>query len=959
MALDNRMSKNTRKRARYIIGIDLGTTNSAVAYIDTRKYPTGGPDSVQVFRLPQLVGEGEITNRQGLPSFLYLASGPELPPGSLDLPWARGRDLAVGEFARLQGSKVHGRLISSAKSWLCHEGVDRRAPILPWGDVRDVARRSPVEASALYLSHMKDAWNHEMAGDSAANAFEKQELVITVPASFDEVARELTLEAAEKAGLGDITLLEEPQAAFYSWIARHETEWDRLAGPGTVVLVCDIGGGTTDFTLISVKESENGPVPERIAVGEHLLLGGDNMDLALARLVESRMMGSDEKRLDSRHWHILTSLCRRAKERFLGTHGPETIPIALPGRGRGVVAGVLSSALEREDVEKTIVNGFFPLTGPDELPVRSTSMGIQEFGLPFDPDPVIPHHLAAFLKNHRSKDPAAKEQSGAPCLQPTAILFNGGVFTPESVRKRVLEILSTWFPKAGEKPWEPLVLDNKVPAIAVAWGAAYYGLVRRGRGVRIVGGSPRAYYVKVQPRDGAEQEPGTISAVCVIPRGMEAGEDVEIETPVFKVLTNQPVSFSLYSSHVRTGDQLGDIAGLSEDEVSRLPLLKTVLRFGKKGVVRKIPVYLCARLTEIGTLEVACHARETDHRWKLPFNIRPYLAENGGGDKPAGKSRPALSEEQTGEALKLLHAAFGSEKPAGPDPVTPETVVKRLLKAAGFRKERWPLPLLRRFADDLVKEPGNRKKSARHEERWLNLTGFCLRPGYGFTGDDYRMRQIWKLYHEGIAFPRDRQCRVEWWILWRRVAGGLNQTQQMTLFREAFPLVSPGKKKAGKQPRLSAQERTEMWRAIANLEQLPSDVKENVGNRLVKHLGTARGEGLNMWVLSRIGSRIPLYGPFNEVVPPKAVTAWINKVLESEWSKPDHTAFCVVQMASFTGDRGRDVDGGLRNRISERLSRLENGDRLCHRLHEIVPLSESEQGLVFGEGLPEGLHLAE
>ncbi|MBW1897209.1 MAG: molecular chaperone DnaK, partial [Deltaproteobacteria bacterium] len=692
-----------------------------------------------------------------------------------------------------------------------------------------------------------------------------------------------------------------------------------------------------------------------IAVGEHLLLGGDNMDLALARLVESSMLGNSEKRLDPLRWHVLTSLCRRAKEAFLGGLSSDTIPISLPGRGRGVVAGVLSGALSLEDVEKTIINGFFPLTQLNELPVRGTSMGIQEWGLPFATDPIIPHHLAAFLKTHLSEGGSANDGDRPPCLQPTAILFNGGVFTPDSVRRRLLEILSTWFPGVGGKPWQPLVLENDVPAIAVACGAAYYGLVRRGRGVRIVGGSPRAYYVKVMSGDGSKQEQEQINTVCVIPRGMEAGEEVEIETPLFKVLTNQPASFSLYSSHVRTGDQLGDILTVKEDALSKLPPLRTVLRFGKKGVVRKIPVYLCARLTEIGTLELSCHARETEHRWKLPFNIRPDVAEKNGHGKPSEKQeRRALSEERIEQALKTLGSAFGSDMP-----VAPTTIMKQLRQDTGRRKERWSVPVLRRFADALLKESEDRKKSPRHEERWLNLTGFCLRPGFGYTGDDYRMRQAWKLYHGGVQFSRDRQCRVEWWVLWRRVAGGLSQSQQMALFREVFPLLSPGKKKAGKQPRLGPQERTEMWRTIANLEQLPGDVKESVGKALIKHLGTARGEGLNMWVLSRIGSRVPLYGPFNEVVPSKTVTSWVKKILDAPWSKPGHTAFCVVQMASFTGDRGRDLDAHLRDRISEKISGLENGERLRDRLYEIVPLSESEQGLVFGEGLPDGLHLAE
>ncbi len=955
------MKQTTQKTSRYVIGIDLGTTNSAIAYIDTRKYPTGGAGTIQTFTIPQLIAEGEIAERQGLPSSLYLSPGHELPAGSLDLPWAEHRDFAVGIFARIQGAKVPGRLISSAKSWLCHSGVDRKAPILPWGDVGEVSKRSPVEASALYLRHMRDTWNHVIAGGDSTKRFEEQELILTVPASFDEVARELTSEAAEKAGLVHITLVEEPQAAFYSWIARHEADWDKIVGPGTVILVCDIGGGTTDFSLICVKEGETGPVPERVAVGEHLLLGGDNMDLALARLVESRMLGNSEKRLDSLRWHILTSLCRSAKETLLGGGEPQSVPISLPGRGRGIVAGVLSDSLNLEDVHNTIINGFFPYTQADEMPIRGTGIGIQEWGLPFAADPVVPRHLAAFLKKHQARNTGVSQPETVLSLRPDAILFNGGVFTPNILRERILEIVSGWFSRAGGDRWRAVVLENDLLALAVARGAAYYGMVRRGRGVRIVGGSPRSYYARVVPTDTTKEEPGQISAVCVIPRGMEEGEEVEIESPVFKVLTNQPASFSLYSSNSRTGDQLGQVLTLSEDSLFQLPPLRTILRFGKKGVVRKIPVYLCARLTEVGTLELACHSTETDHRWRLQFKIRPDASEEREEKKGSqdGPKKESISEKSIGRALKTLKVAFTTEEPLCGDLVTPTTVMKALRKDIGRNKESWPVPVLRVLFDTLLSEPDYRKNSARHEERWLNLTGFCLRPGYSHTGDDYRMRQIWKLYHAGIIFPRDQQCRVEWWILWRRVAGGLNQSQQMTLFRDLSPVLLPGQKKGTKQHRVSPQERTEMWRAIANLEGLPVDIKEEIGRALIKQIGTSRGEGLNMWVLSRIGSRIPLYGPLNGVVPVRTITGWIKRILETEWRKPNQTAFCVVQMASFTGDRERDLDAKLRDRIREKLRRLEDDERLAQRLFEMVPLSASEQGLVFGEGLPEGLHLAE
>jgi hypothetical protein len=385
------------------------------------------------------------------------------------------------------------------------------------------------------------------------------------------------------------------------------------------------------------------------------------------------------------------------------------------------------------------------------------------------------------------------------------------------------------------------------------------------------------------------------------------------------------------------------------------------LQFGKKGTVRKIPVNLCARLTEIGTLDLSCYSRRTEHRWRLQFNIRPVHSERTEDKKQPRekKTKDAMPGESTQRALKILSVAFSPEKPRSDHGVTPATVVKALHDCLGTNKENWPVPVLRRLADALLRGLNHRKISPRHEERWLNLSGFCLRPGYGDTGDDYRIRQIIKIYQGGVIFPRDLQCRVEWWILWRRVVGGLNEKQQMALFRDLFPLLLSEKKSEKKHRRATPQERAEMWRTLANLERLPIDHKEEIGKALIKQMGTCRGEGLNMWVLSRIGTRIPLYGPLNSVVPARTVTDWIEQTLKAPWKKPAQTAFSVVQMASFTGDRERDIEPSLRDRIRERLQGLEDGERLAQRLCEMVPLNASEQDRVFGEGLPGGLHLAE
>jgi len=939
-----------RKKTRYVIGIDLGTTNSAVSYIDTRKHPFGGFDAITPFQIPQVVTEGQVAKREGLPSFLYLSTGHDLPAGSLDLPWLPDPDVVVGEFARRQGARVPGRLISSAKSWLCHPGVDRKAPILPWGDVGDMDKHSPVDAAAAYLEHMRCAWNYVMAGDDPSQTMENQEVILTVPASFDEVARELTLEAAAKAKLREVILLEEPQAAFYAWLARHGSDWNAAAGPGKTILVCDIGGGTTDFALIRISETESGPVPERIAVGEHLLLGGDNMDLALARLMEQRMVGKAGKSLDSLRWHILTALCRNAKEQMLGGDR-DRVPISVPGRGRGVVGGALSAEMTKQDVLETILNGFFPDTGMDDFPAKKAGMGIQEWGLPFAEDPVIPHHLAVFLKRHLGKG-----ENTLP--RPDVVFFNGGVFASPVMAERIIDILSLWF-STEAAPWRPSVLENDAPGLAVSQGASYYGMVRRGRGVRIVGGSARSYYVGVAPKDGTPEK-GTMQAVCVVAKGMEEGEEVEIDAPDFKVLANQPVSFPFYSSTERSDDQLGQVLTLQEDALAPLPPLRTVLGYGKKGIVRKIPVSLCARLTEVGAIELSCHSRKTEHRWRLQFDIRPTVNKDASKKVKKKKSDKILPRNVLDEALNTIRAAFEAEKLAAQsESVTPATIIKALRRVTGMPKENWPMPVLRRFAEELLKHPDYRTKSPRHEERWLNLMGFCLRPGYGHGGDEFRMQQVFKIYYGGITHGQDTQCQVEWWILWRRIAGGLHKKQQDAVFHDLSSRVFPGQKKDNKKRRISPRERTEMWRALANLERLSAGTKKDMAHHLLKQLGTAKGEGLNMWVLSRLGSRVPLYGPLEAVVPGKTVAAWLERILEMEWTKPDLTGPCAVQMAAFTGDRERDVDSVVRNRLRDRLEALDRDERLIRRLYEPVALSNSEQSWIFGEELPTGLHLAE
>ncbi len=472
---------------KYLIGIDLGTTNSALAYVDLQRNKPGtrvaGRPAIQTFEVPQLVAPAEVGPRVLLPSFLYLPGPHELPPGSTALPWDPQRSYAVGEFARNHGARVPGRLVTSAKSWLCHAGVDRSASLLPWSAPPDVQRISPVEASARYLRHLVEAWNQAVAQGRDEHRLEKQAVVLTVPASFDDVARNLTVEAARKAGLENLTLLEEPQAAFYCWLATALVAEAGSLPPGALCVVVDVGGGTSDFSLIQAIEQQGELTFVRQAVGDHLLLGGDNMDLALAKFVETKLPGAG--RLDAAGYGMLTQACRLAKETLLAPKPPASHTVTVVGRGRSVVGGTLHTPLTPADVQHLMFDGFFPQVPRDAEPQRGSRTGLHEMGLPYVNDPAITRHLAAFLKKHTPAGSA-----------PHGILFNGGVFQPAALRQRLVDVMTGWYNSAAA-PWRPLVLTTPSLDLAVAWGAAYYGWLRHTGGRRIGGGIARSYYIGV------------------------------------------------------------------------------------------------------------------------------------------------------------------------------------------------------------------------------------------------------------------------------------------------------------------------------------------------------------------------------------------------------------------------------------------------------------------------------
>ena len=772
--------------SRYLIGIDLGTTNSVVAYIDTQEVADAG-SPIRVFPVPQLVAHGEVRTLPALPSFLYFPTADELSAGAVSATWDEDPPMVTGVLARDQGALVPSRQVSSAKSWLSYPGVDRRARILPAQAEPPQPMISPVEASARYLMHLRDGWNGAI-GTDAETRFEYQEIVLTVPASFDEEARELTVEAARRAELDKLTLLEEPLAAFYAWIAanRHAQAGDSSSRPylardgnsedlrdGELILICDIGGGTTDFSLVRARLVNGELQFERTAIGEHLLLGGDNLDFALARHVEEKLK---DIKLTLQQRYALRRACCAAKERLLSESSLERVPVTVLGSGRAVIGQALSVDLTREEVLQILMEGFLPITAPDEMPAHGRPTGLRELGLPYASDPAITKHLAAFLTQ------AAVAMNGSSAnyrmARPNAVLFNGGFCAPPVTRERIVEALSAWFGGA-QSGWWPKLLNDEAVDSAVARGAAYYGRVRRGTGLRIRAGSARTYYI-------GWRSDGGLQGICVLPAGVGEGATLPLLNREFSVLANRPVSFMLYSSRTRH-DAHGEVAALDEADVHRHAPLVTLLRYGKKMRDVYLMVGLRASFTEVGTLELWCESRDTPHRWRLQFELRGQEAQAQQLDTAKPQPVPTRTSVTTSNAsveaaAQLISSVFGGS--ADGETLAPETLVSQMETALGAKRDSWPISVIRRFGDVLIEVAAGRKKSPRHEVRWLNLSGFCSRPGFGVPGDDVRVNDLRTIPSNELVFADDLQCQVEMLVLLRRIAGGINASEQQALCRK-------------------------------------------------------------------------------------------------------------------------------------------------------------------------------
>ncbi len=928
--------------AHYSIGIDLGTTNTVLAFV-----PLTGDVASQVFAIPQLASAIAIEEAASLPSFLFLpeAAGPA-ETSSVDAALQIDERWVVGRFARDKAADIPGRVVHSAKSWLTQHSADRSARFLPWGsdEVERDDKLSPVAASALILHHLREAWNDRFSADGDDATFDRQAITITVPASFDAAAQDLTLQAARAAGYPNtVRLLEEPQAALYRWLELHEA-------PARCILVVDVGGGTSDFSLFSAAgTSRTDGRMQRIAVSEHILLGGDNMDLALAHRLESQL--PDAEALSSRQWGFVVGRCRDMKEAALSTDGPpgEAFSVAIPGRGSSLIATTRSAQLTRAEIEALVLDGFFPACGADEYPLRAAG-GLREFGLPYARDPAITRHLADFLHERPAVD---------------GVLFNGGVLSSPRIAQRISEQIGAW--QSGALP---TVLQNIEPEIAVARGAARFGRLVHAQEQRIEAGTAQAIFLEAHAASARGGSAGTArSLICVLPHGAQTEQTFAIDELALEVRINRLVRFETYASVRRTTDRAGDIVPWNERDFRLLPALETSIdapippdaaprgQSSGEAVDATIPIRLTARSSELGRLEIACVSTDPKYpaRWPLAFDLRTGDGSANGVRRADGGGTAAVRGPNV--ALRALESAQARITQLFGQPLNSRDRLRatRLLKSietiVQLPKSEWNIVLVRSLWATLAACMPDCERSVEHEEAWLILAGFFLRPGFGAAQDDARIDRLWTLHDTG--FFSAQSVAVQRYVLWRRVAGGLSAERQERVLEPERAQLRDNRAApelvllAGSLERIGLAQKTELIERFSEAAAvLERERKHNA------HFLTALGYLLN---------RSPLYAGPEAIVPADCVARTFERLANFDWDGPRRRELqtLFLRAARIVDNRSVDLARSLRNRISDKLEHSGVPPAKLAALKQYLPMQRAERAGSFGEALPPGFVLRE
>ncbi|WP_394828321.1 Hsp70 family protein [Pendulispora albinea] len=917
-----------------VVGIDLGTTNTLLAFSEEGSAP-------RIFAVPQLVSRTEIEARELFPSCLFAPT-----PGEVEGDPFQDAPYVAGELARRRGAEVPGRLIVSAKSWLCHSGVDRAAPILPWGsEDESIPKVSPLDASTRYLAHLRTTYDAAFPDAPLAAA----DVVLTVPASFDQGARELTLEAAARAGLS-VRLLEEPQAAFYdcmqrigvagleALLARSRSRSGSGAGANAEagseeahVLVCDVGGGTTDLSLIRVTRGEHGPLLSRVATGHHLLLGGDNMDLTLAHLCEERLA----TRFDPGRFAQLTAACRAAKERLLGDGAPESAQVTVLGHGARLVGGAQSTELGREEVERIVLEGFFPRVERDARPSRSRG-ALVAFGLPYERDVAITRHIAWFVARH--------VPDGTPI---DAILLNGGVFRAPRITERMAEVIRAWHPSDEA----PIILPHPDPDFGVARGAVAYGLSLRGHGLRIEGGAAHGYYVAL----------GEQRAISVVPRGTKEEVTTVAEGTRLALTVGRPVRFDLFTSDDARIDPAGSVVTLDDEHFTPLPPAAVTFRADEtKG---EVGVVLEGKLTAIGTLDLACveadpPAGKAPRRFRLAFQLRAPAADKAEGRGSSLPPAPATSlrGKRFEEARELIDRAFGKPRPDA-SPRDAKDLVRELERLLGERSS-WTTHDARALFDALLPFARGRRRSADHERVFWLLAGYCVRPGFGDPNDPARVGPLFALFPEKLAFPEGPRGWQQFFIALRRMGAGLDEAAQVLVLDTFEAFLAPADRGKKKPKKLKPESLDELLETVSTFERLPANRRSELGGWILERTWTERDPRL--WAaLGRIGARVPAYASVHHVVTPLVAERWLDHLLREKWELVPTAPRAAVELSRVTDDRARDVSERVRREVDKRLVKLAAKPEWIRAVREHVPVEEADRAAFYGEGLPRGLRLVD
>ncbi len=924
----------TKTEPKFSIGIDLGTSNSALAFC-----PLSGAGGSEVLAIPQWDTPTTVIESAILPSFLYL-------PEEAIAVQMQGRGgfgssaWVVGRLARRKASETPGRVAQSAKSWLCHHAADRSAPFLPWASnaVAQQEKISPVAASALILGHLRKAWNDRFA--ALGFAFDAQDITITVPASFDAAAQMLTLDAARQASFPDhVRLLEEPQAAFYAWLEQQEAAgetWGAAPDPQRAahVLVIDVGGGTSDFSLFELKPRD-GEYPDikRVAVSDHILLGGDNIDLAVAHLVEPRLTTGGG--LVPGQWDHLVAQCRSLKERVLGCEGEpdEVFTVSIPGRGSNLFAGSLSAEVTRAELEGMVIQGFFPDCEASDKPRRALG-AVREWGLPYASDSAITRHLAAFLRGRPEVD---------------AVLFNGGTLSPVRLRDKLRGQIGRW--RNGHAPE---VLENPQLDLAVARGAAYSGRLARQKTGLIEAGAARAVFVEA---GGATAERGAEAGrplVCILPRGAQSAEAANLD---LHLRINAPVRFQLYTSTRHDANKAGDVVALVPEDFQALPPLETVATLARPArgeLAATIPVALSARVNELGLLQLSCRSLAPDipQSFPLEFNLRPQeRAAVAPKIEPQTPASPHVPQNALAEAARRIAAAF-AQPPGRRAPLTAPRLFQTLEQILGQPKGGWNAILLRELWESMKASEASRALSVEHEETWLIFAGFLLRPGFGVAMDEQRIDELWRIGGEGLRFPGKR-TRLQQYILWRRVAGGLAQERQEFLLN------------AEKQKLLQQKNAPpELIRMAGSFERIGPDLKTELIERFIDAVVESAAQKKHcapyLSALGSLLSRTPFYAGPENIAPPMLVERAYQAFRRLDWNDPEFAEVkpLFLRAARVVNDRRLDLPASLRSEIADRLEKCGIAPVRTGRLRDFEPVERVEHLSFYGETLPAGLILS-